>query len=373
MKLTRPKQILYFGEPLLGKDDGLLRGGDLNAAFALDKVQTNLHHAYPNSSLAAASHIHYVGAVGQDESGAKILSELQKNNTNVTTHISAVKDAPTALLIPYQAEDGRTKYRSSTSRNQSASRHFYSDSDAIKETVKKAELRPDVIGFSMITLSRPFEEKSHEFLNNIKALKQQNPRATIVFDSNFRPETWLSETKGDDNSPRRRADAEDIFKQAVSISDTLFITDEDLTHLYSLENEAAETVLNALQNHIGAHSLKDKEIILKRGKEPVFYWPKGTDKTLESKIEIEIPTLTKEQIIDTEGAGDNFSGGTLAAHSAGIPMEQAIKIGALTARQVLQQKGGMLQETSTPTVEQIKETLPESTLNIALGQTKQRG
>ncbi|GEM_PF-5790187 len=368
------KQVLYFGEPLLGQEDGLMRGGDLNASHALAEMQAQLRKAYPNTNLTPESEVHFIGAIGDDVNGTKISDEMGANNMKVQGHLVTIKKAPTALLIPYEAEDGRTKYRSSKSRANGASRHLYSDAAKIKEQVREVNIRPDIIGFSMITLSRPFAGKIDEFFKAIKSLKQKNPNAKVVFDSNYRTEIWnkTNDSSGPLEPKKQRENVPNIFKQGVEQSHLLSITDEDIKNLYQLDNEEPEAVLTALHQHIGSQILKEKEIILKRGEEPVYYWPKGTDKTISNATQIPIPLLSKEEIVDTEGAGDNFLGGTMAAYITGLPMEKSIEIGALTARKILQQKGGKLHPQSIPSIEEINNTISETELSQILNKQRQR-
>lgn len=55
--------------------------------------------------------------------------------------------------------------------------------------------------------------------------------------------------------------------------------------------------------------------------------------------EFPVVKLTKEQLIDTNGAGDAFAGGFLAQYIQGRPIDVCIKCGIYTATEIIQKSG----------------------------------
>lgn len=73
--------------------------------------------------------------------------------------------------------------------------------------------------------------------------------------------------------------------------------------------------------------------IITQGALPVIY---ARDGKLQ---EFPVPQLTKEQLVDTNGAGDAFVGGFLAQLLLGQSIETCIKCGIWTATHIVQRSG----------------------------------
>jgi len=74
-------------------------------------------------------------------------------------------------------------------------------------------------------------------------------------------------------------------------------------------------------------------VIITQGDEPTI--------VIENDEVFEYPVipLTKEQLVDTNGAGDAFAGGFLAEFIRGKTTAEAIKCGNFTASTIIQQNG----------------------------------
>ena len=55
--------------------------------------------------------------------------------------------------------------------------------------------------------------------------------------------------------------------------------------------------------------------------------------------EFPVAVLTREQLVDTNGAGDAFTGGFLAQYIQGRPLDVCIKCGIWTATEIVQRSG----------------------------------
>ena len=53
----------------------------------------------------------------------------------------------------------------------------------------------------------------------------------------------------------------------------------------------------------------------------------------------DVPAEPIENLVDTTGAGDLFAAGFLAGHARGLNLEQSLKLGAITAAEVIQHYG----------------------------------
>ena len=74
--------------------------------------------------------------------------------------------------------------------------------------------------------------------------------------------------------------------------------------------------------------------IVTHGGEPVYVSVGG-----EAVQEFPVPPLTKEQIVDTNGAGDAFVGGFLSQLYNDAPLEQCVSAGIYLSGQVVQRSG----------------------------------
>lgn len=74
-------------------------------------------------------------------------------------------------------------------------------------------------------------------------------------------------------------------------------------------------------------------VIVTQGREPVLLANNGV------VTEIPIIALTKEKIVDTNGAGDAFSGGFLAQLVLGKSFDVCVKCGIYAASEIIQRSG----------------------------------
>lgn len=83
---------------------------------------------------------------------------------------------------------------------------------------------------------------------------------------------------------------------------------------------------------------RPRVVILTHGAEPVTV---GTSRP-DGQVDIEeypIPAIAKEQIVDTNGAGDSFVGAFLAELSQGKDFKDAIKAGIYLSGEVVKRSG----------------------------------
>ncbi|KAK0398048.1 hypothetical protein QR680_002401 [Steinernema hermaphroditum] len=78
---------------------------------------------------------------------------------------------------------------------------------------------------------------------------------------------------------------------------------------------------------------RKRTVVITQGDEPTIVVENG------ELFEYPIIPLTKEQLVDTNGAGDAFVGGFLAEYIRGKPIPDAIKCGNFAASTIIQQNG----------------------------------
>lgn len=78
---------------------------------------------------------------------------------------------------------------------------------------------------------------------------------------------------------------------------------------------------------------KERVVVITQGQEPVLLASNN------EVIEIPVPEIPKEKIIDTNGAGDAFTGGFLAMYMQHEPLEVCVRCAIYAAGHVIQQSG----------------------------------
>merc|ERR1711907_353143 len=82
----------------------------------------------------------------------------------------------------------------------------------------------------------------------------------------------------------------------------------------------------------GAKSCK-RTVVITQGADPTIVAING------QVTQYPIIALPKEKLVDTNGAGDSFVGGFLAALSKGLPMDKCCAAGAYAASVIVQHSG----------------------------------
>lgn len=117
--------------------------------------------------------------------------------------------------------------------------------------------------------------------------------------------------------------------QAIEYADYIFCN-EDEAKKFGEINKIAFTTLKdvaiALAKWNKVNKSRLRHVIVTQGKEPIIYAHQQAEGEPLVK-EIQIPVLTKEQIVDTNGAGDAFVGGFLSQIAQDRDVETAIKAG----------------------------------------------
>ncbi|TLU65669.1 sugar kinase [Thalassotalea litorea] len=177
----------------------------------------------------------------------------------------------------------------------------------------------DVFFFTGISLA--IIEKSHreKFWTVVSQLKQQGVK--IAFDLNYRARLWST-----------LEDAQQQFANAYQLADILIPGVDDFEQMYpSLCNgniDSAEAIVAFFQDY------EFLELIIKNGEKNIIVM------TQDERAEIDVQRVTN--VVDTTSAGDSFNGAYLGARIAGKSMQDATRLAAKVAGEVIQHPGAIV-------------------------------
>ncbi|XP_039756135.1 adenosine kinase [Pararge aegeria] len=249
----------------------------------------------------------YFGCVGNDNY-AKILRERAMSE-GVTVHYQVSQEAPTgtcAVLV--------TGTHRSLCANLAAAQKFTPDhleKPECKKSIENAKFFY-ASGFfvavspeSIMLLAERANTGGHTFIMNLSA----------PFVSQFFKEPLQKLLPYVDVLFGNESEA-DAFAKAFGITET------DLKKI-ALEIAALPKL----------KTTRERVVVITQGKEPVIL-VEGTKLTL-----IPVTELSRDQIVDTNGAGDAFTGGFLSQMVLGKPWDVCVKCGIYTATHIIQHSG----------------------------------
>ncbi|XP_023946398.1 uncharacterized protein LOC112051829 [Bicyclus anynana] len=249
----------------------------------------------------------YFGCVGNDNY-AKILRE-RATSEGVTVHYQVSEQAPTgtcAVLV--------TGTHRSLCANLAAAQKFtpdHLDKPECKKSIESAKyfyasgffvaVSPE----SIMLLADRAHTGGHTFIMNLSA----------PFVSQFFKEP---------------------LQKLLPYVDVLF-GNESEADAFAKAFNIAETDLKKIALEIAAlpklKSSRERVVVITQGKDPVIL-VEGTKIML-----IPVTELSREQIVDTNGAGDAFTGGFLSQMVLGKPWDVCVKCGIYTATHIIQHSG----------------------------------
>lgn len=130
----------------------------------------------------------------------------------------------------------------------------------------------------------------------------------------------------------------------IDYADFVFCNEDEAKkfgEVNKIEFSSLKDVATAIAKWNKVNTKRPRSVIITQGKEPIILATaehKDGETTVEIQ-EIEIPLLTKEQIVDTNGAGDSFVGGFLSQIAQDKDLVSAIKAGTYLSQQVIQRSG----------------------------------
>ncbi|WP_341367248.1 sugar kinase [Yoonia sp. BS5-3] len=275
--------------------------GQFQMGFAGDTFNT----AWYVKTLAPEWATRYVSRVGMDDVSDQLVHMMDDAGID-TAHMQRSKTRGAGLYL-ISVQDGERSF--SYWRDHSAARQLADDETALIAATEDA----DIIYFSGITMAILDAAGRAKLLGVIKGAREAGK--TIVFDSNLRPRLW--------------ANAEEMTQtvmQAAAASDIV---------LPSYDDEAAHfgdaDIFATRDRYLDTGA---SVVVVKDGAGEVHYSKDGQTGFVKPPV--------AERIVDTTSAGDSFNAGFLVGLAQTGSMQDAIRLAATVAGQVIGQKGALV-------------------------------
>jgi 2-dehydro-3-deoxygluconokinase len=309
--VNKQQRVAVIGECMVE----LQQHGDLyKQSFGGDTLNTALYL----SRLTYAKQVStsYLTGLGLDPFSQEMMSQWEQENIDVSMVLRSQTKLPGLYTIETQANGERSFYYW---RSDSAARFWLLEVDIDALVAQLADY--DMIYLSGISLAILPEKCLASLMTLLQRCRDNGCK--IAFDNNYRPKLWASTTQ-----------AQQAYRQVLSLTDCAFLTFDDEVMLYGDDNEQ-----QAIER---TQQLGVKEIVVKRGSEACFVVIDGEMHTVAAnKI---------SNVVDTTAAGDSFSAGYLAKRvTGGTPVESA-QAGHLLAGTVIQYPGAIIPLEAMPTI-----------------------
>lgn len=255
-----------------------------------------VNFVYHASRLGAEGYA--ISAVGKDDAGAEIISELEKNGIN---YYAPQLDYPTGY-VPVSLKDGIPTY--------SITEHVAWDHIPLTDEAVALVKRADAICFGTLA------QRSDTSRNTINALIDTAPeKALKIFDINIRQHYYTKE----------------LIEASLQKASLFKINDEELAmlrDLFQLANENDAACGSLLERFNLTH------LILTAG---------GEYSTVYTQEEASTIPTPRVEVVDTVGAGDSFTGAFVYSLLTGKTVREAHEQAVKTAAFVCTQAGAWVQ------------------------------
>lgn len=309
--MNQIKRVAIIGECMveLKKNNGSLEQG-----FGGDTLNTAVYFARLTQDQNVSTS--YVTGLGQDSFSKEMLNSWQNESLNTDMVFISNNKLPGIYAIE-TAENGERSFF--YWRNDSAAKYWLRDNEITELTQALCQHQMVYLsGISLAILPLDCRDKLFEILRICR-----NEGVIIAFDNNYRPILWQS-----------AQEAQQVYRQILSITDIAFLTFDDEQALYGDETE--QQVIER------THNLGVQEIVIKRGGDACFVVSEMMFEAIEPQ-----PVTN---IIDTTAAGDSFSAGYLAKRILGGSPKQAAIAGHSLAGTVIQHRGALISRDVMPTI-----------------------
>jgi 2-dehydro-3-deoxygluconokinase len=239
-------------------------GAEMNVAVGLARLG---HHAA------------WLGRVGDDELGARILRNLRAEGVDISD-ARRDQEAATGLLVK-------------EARLGSLTRVVYYRTGSAGSRLAPGDVRSDRIASARILhvtgITAALSQTAHEAVRAaVAAARSAGTRVSV--DLNFRAKLWTS-----------RGDAAKVLQELAGYADVLFASEDEV--------DLAELAPD-----------DDREMVITRGSKGATAWTAGKRYDVPS---IPVP------VVDTVGAGDSFVAGYLSGLLEELPPEERLRRGSM--------------------------------------------
>ncbi|KEI69317.1 hypothetical protein GV64_24530 [Endozoicomonas elysicola] len=253
--------------------------------------------------------ISYITGLGIDRQSEKIKSSLIDEGID-TQGVTVIPEKQPGLYMIDTTPEGERSF--SYWRENSAARYWLETQDT--ERVLEWLKRMDAIYLSGISIAILPNTSRKRLLAILEDL--QSDGKAIIFDNNYRPALWKSESI-----------AKQWYDRILKLTDIALLTVDDDQALYKEMNDKV-IIERCRQQGV-------REIVLKRGADNCLV-------ALSGEEPLTIPAVKVNQVVDTTAAGDSFAAGYLAARMNGNNPEVAARAGHSLASVVIQHRGAII-------------------------------
>jgi 2-dehydro-3-deoxygluconokinase len=271
--------------------------------FGIGGAESNVAMGLAAMGLPA----HWIGRVGRDGFGTRILADLQEHGVGISgVQVDPVR--PTGLYVKVPATELRPAAPEAPAQIPSSVIYYRQGSAASAmntDTLNNPEVAALLDGAGLIHLSGITPALSDGCAELCRSILSA-PRAgrTVSFDVNWRPALWL----GKDPS---------ILRELANLADVVLVGSDEAVPAFGTEDE---TELRGL--------LPDPDVlVIKNADVSAVALPKEGSR-------VEVPALAVE-VLEPVGAGDAFAAGYLSGMLLGLDQKACLRRGHLSAASTL--------------------------------------
>jgi 2-dehydro-3-deoxygluconokinase len=283
-------------------------GGLLRKGFAGDTFNTAW---YARACLNPDWTVDYFTTLGDDPMSADMLDMMTEAGIG-TGFIRRIPGKTPGLYL-ITLKDGERTF--SYWRDSAAARKLADDADHLRQAIEQA----DLVYVSGITLGILSPEAVDTLLAEMRRAKAAGK--TVAFDPNLRPRLWA-------NKQVMLKTIEDGARAASLV-------------LPSFDDEAAHFGDGNVTDTIARYrSLGVPDVVVKNGADGAYL--------SFGEVEVHVPAVRTDAIVDTTSAGDSFNGAFLSRLLAGQSPGEAAAFGASVASVVIGHHGALVDPTVLP-------------------------
>lgn len=305
--MTQTHKVVCIGEAMV--ELSLSEGSSVSLGFAGDTLNTAI---YLKRLVGSKAEVAYCTTLGNDPLSSKLCNFIASESIS-TAPIGYCDDKTVGLYAISTDDEGERTF--SYWRSDSAARTLFTQGATTNFDCLNGF---DTIYFSAITLAILPATVRSALLQTLAQLRS-NSNVTVVFDSNYRPALWESQSV-----------ARETVASAWAITDIALPSLDDELELFGDVDETA--VVNRLQRYGIVNGA------LKRGeKGPLSLNPANNDQAVHYH--------PASNPIDTTAAGDSFNGGYLSSLLVGSSELESLQAAHECAKTVVGFKGAIVPDT----------------------------
>jgi len=249
---------------------------------------------------------HFIGSIGDDENGKKLKQAATKDGVQTHYYISQVRTGSCAVLIQ---DKERCLVADLAAANEYKHSHF--ESQEIQQLLQKISIVYSAGFFLTVSPGTMVELGKHcAEHNKILVFAVAAPFLVQYF--------W------------------DKIEAVLPYTDYI-IANEEESHVFldklGIDKSNIEEAMKKVSELPKINTKRTRTVIFTQGPAPVLTFHDGTFKKFDPM------KIAKEEIVDTNGAGDAWAGGFLSGLCHSKPFEECVRAGMYSAHQVLQVSG----------------------------------